>query len=267
MARSRWRWESYQRRWPLSGNEKTPSGELPAHESVVGAASLPPLRTHQTKCSRAHPGLALAVHNASVREATVRAAVEARAAASDSHPGETLVIHELALCQAEARVDVAAVNGLLVGWEIKTERDTLARLPRQQEVYSRVFDRVWLAADERHIETALQLIPDWWGVMRIRGTHDKCRLVTVRPSRMNRSVDTSSVVRLLWRNEVLEELTLLGLADGLLRAPRRVLWARLASAVPKHLSRRQLQARVRTRLKSREGWRVDRQRTSDDDSL
>ena len=102
-----------------------------------------------------------------MQEAVVRAAIEAQVAAVDARPGDTLIVHELGLCQAEARVDIAAVNGLLVGWEIKTRQDRLSRLPRQEAVYSRVFDRMWLVADERHIAPALDMIPPWWGVIRI----------------------------------------------------------------------------------------------------
>jgi len=200
-----------------------------------------------------------------VNEATVRAAVEARAVV-DAHDRDTRIVHELALCQAEARVDVAAVNGRLVGWEIKTRADTLTRLPRQQDVYSRVFDRVWLVADDRHIEPALAMIPSWWGVMRIRDQAGACRLTLVRPSRLNRSVDVHSLVRLLWRAEALAELEALGLATGLGRSPRRVVWERLAYAVPKHISRARLQERVLERLIDRDGWRVDRRRTSGDGS-
>ena len=202
-----------------------------------------------------------------MNEATVRAAVEAHIMAREAEHGHTRIVHELALCQAEARIDLADVNGHLVGWEIKTRADTLARLPRQQEVYSRVFDRVWLVADGRHIENALTLIPEWWGVMRIAGDDDGCRLETLRPSRLNRHIDIHSLVRLLWREEALAELQSLGLAAHLERAPRRALWANLADAVPRCVSREELQRRVRTRLKDREGWRVDRPRMSGDDSL
>ena len=209
--------------------------------------------------------LASVRHNASVQEATVRAAIEALAA-NDPHYGDTRIVHELALCQAEARVDLAAVNGWFVGWEIKTRADTLARLPRQQDVYSRVFDRVWLVADERHIGPALAMIPSWWGIMRIGDHAGACRLTLVRPSRLNRNVDVHSLIRLLWRAEAFAELESLGLANGLERSPRRVLWERLVGAVPKHLSQTQLQELVRRRLKAREGWRVDRRRTSGDGS-
>ncbi len=202
-----------------------------------------------------------------MQETTVRAAVVARVAALDAGHDETLIVHELSLCQAEARVDLAAVNGRLVGFEIKTRIDNLARLPKQQAVYSRVFDRVWLVADDRHIERALELIPEWWGVMRIKDRTGVCHLELVRPSRLNRNVDAASLVRLLWRVEVLAELESLGLSAGMERAPRRVLWEELASTVPARLSLPQLQTRVRSRLKSREGWRVDRRRTSGGGSL
>jgi hypothetical protein len=199
--------------------------------------------------------------NAPVHERHVRAAVVARLAAEEARHGPTLVVHELALCQAEARVDVAAVNGRLVGFEIKTSLDTLSRLARQEAVYSRVFDRVWLVADRRHLESATVQIPDWWGILEIKAHGDDCHLRVVRGSRLNGAVDVGSLVRLLWRDEVLAELSALGLSTGLERAPRRVLWAALADAVPSRLSRPQLQRRVREVLKSRQDWRSDGPRT------
>src|SRR5262249_51274578 len=117
-----------------------------------------------------------------------------------------------------------------------------------------------------HIEAAIEIIPAWWGVMRIRDRADDCRLTVVRSSRINRDVDLLSLVRLLWRFEALEELEALGLAQGLERSPKRILWQRLADAVPSAISRPKLQERVRFRLRTREGWRADRPQTTGDDS-
>lgn len=157
-----------------------------------------------------------------VRESDVRAAIAARVTTGD---GTKRIIHELALCQLAARIDVAVVEpGRMVGWEIKTETDGLRRLPRQEEVYSRVFDRVWLAAHAKHLPAALDLVPDWWGVLRIEQRSAGCHLVQVRASRVNRSIDLRALTCLLWRDEVLNELDSLGLAHGLARAPKRALW-------------------------------------------
>jgi hypothetical protein len=195
--------------------------------------------------------------NGAVREADVRVALGVLIKREHSAEEDTRVIPELDLCQASARIDLAVVNGRMIGWEIKSAQDTLARLPRQSEVYSRIFDRVWLVAAPRHIGPAMDTLPPWWGVMEATtdGSPGACRLRVIRPSRLNRGVDPGSLVRLLWRDEVLDELRRLGLVQGLERAPRRELWCALAAATPRRISVAQLRARVRERLKIREGWR------------
>ena len=50
---------------------------------------------------------------------------------------DTVVIEELGLCRGQVRVDVAVVNGLLHGYEIKSDRDSLRRLGVQVEVYGK----------------------------------------------------------------------------------------------------------------------------------
>jgi hypothetical protein len=202
---------------------------------------------------------------ASAREAEVRAAVQRREAGRGGTE-HARFIAELGVCQAAARIDLAAVHSRLVGWEIKTAHDSLARLPGQEAVYSRVFDRVWLVADRRHIDKALDLIPSWWGVLEIREVAGTCSLREVRRSRLNRQVDLESFVKLLWRQEAFEELQLLDLAGGLQRAPKSVLWHALAGAAPHRISAAELQSRVRGRLKERRGWRFDEPHKSSGDS-
>lgn len=220
----------------------------------AGAETARPTRPEQW--GRAPPARAMP-HTAAMQEAEVRAAVTRRVEFEHRTAPDTLVVHELGLARAGARIDIAVVNGRLTGWEIKTAADSLVRLPHQQRAYSQVFDRVWLAADRRHIQPALEMVPWWWGIVRADQTDAACVLRVVRPSRLNRDVDLLALVRLLWRDEVAEELSGLGAARTLLRAPREVLWNALAAAVPGRLSRSALQARVRLRLRSRAGWRAD----------
>ncbi len=63
---------------------------------------------------------------------------------------DTLIVDELGLCQGAVRVDLAVVNAALHGYEIKSERDTLVRLPGQQEGYSRALDFVTVVTAEGH---------------------------------------------------------------------------------------------------------------------
>jgi hypothetical protein len=168
------------------------------------------------------------------------------------------MIPELALFQARARIDLAVINGRLTGWEIKTDVDSLSRLPHQASIYNRIFDEIWLAAAERHLSKAETLVPAWWGISVITTSADGfCCLSTARQSCLNPQVDLDVLVRLLWRHETLEELESLGIGGSLKRAPRTVLWQAFAEAVPSHISKRSLQERIRLRLMERPGWRGD----------
>src|SRR4051812_4946444 len=78
---------------------------------------------------------------------------------------DTLVLDELGICEGAARADVAVVNGSLAAFEIKSDRDTLARLPAQAEAYQRVFDQVTIIVGGRYIERIVEAVPDSWGIV------------------------------------------------------------------------------------------------------
>src|SRR3954469_15133629 len=89
------------------------------------------------------------------------------------HQGETdtLVVEELGVCQGVARVDFAVINGSIHGYEIKSERDTLVRLPAQSDAYSRALEFVTIVAAQNHLHKVVEAIPDWWGIWTvIRGS-------------------------------------------------------------------------------------------------
>ena len=169
---------------------------------------------------------------------------------------DTLVIEELGLCQGIARIDLAVINGSIHGYEIKSEQDTLDRLPSQSQVYNRVLDYVTIVASPAHAEKVGQLVPVWWGVSIAFPIKDGVRLKSKRQPRRNTWTDPFAFAQLLWRNEALETLIALGLADGMRSKPRDVLWKRLADQV----APRVLGKMVRQRLKDRATyWRAPSQ--------
>ncbi|MDQ2880082.1 MAG: sce7726 family protein [Actinomycetota bacterium] len=170
------------------------------------------------------------------------------------HPDpDTLFVDELDL-GGLVRVDVAAVNGELWGYEIKSDQDTLRRLPAQVEIYSKVLDFAALVVAERHHEHALGLLPDWWHVYTATSAAEGAVLTEARVGCRNVDVDPLHLVQLLWRDEALAELIERGLDRGVRSKPRRAVWQRLVEV----LELPELQRVVRTRLKSRVGWRGSR---------
>jgi hypothetical protein len=165
---------------------------------------------------------------------------------------DTLVLHELGLRHGAARVDIAVVNGILHGYEIKSDADTLERLPKQIDVYNRVLDKATLVVGRRHADRAIQQIPFWWGVkIASQGPRGGISFREERPCKFNPSVDPIAVAELLWRSEVLETLRELRIQEKHLRKPRSDLYRDLASM----LSIDELREKTRNCLKRRENWR------------
>ena len=63
------------------------------------------------------------------------------------------------------KADLVILNGTATVYEIKSERDSLARLANQVENYKRVFAKVNVIASEGHIDGVLATVPDDVGVM------------------------------------------------------------------------------------------------------
>ena len=63
------------------------------------------------------------------------------------------------------KADLVILNGTATVYEIKSERDSLARLANQVENYKRVFAKVNVIASEGHVEGVVATVPDDVGVM------------------------------------------------------------------------------------------------------
>lgn len=165
---------------------------------------------------------------------------------------DTRIVEELGLCQGEARVDIAVINGALHGYEIKSERDTLERLPGQQTIYSSIFDTITIVVGPSHIQRVSAQVPGWWGIRVATTKSGNIALEEVRCAGQNPNPDPSAVVQLLWRDEAFSVLEERGLARGLRSKPRRALWEKLTAELPPS----ELGSIVRQRLKRRPGWRA-----------
>jgi hypothetical protein len=171
------------------------------------------------------------------------------------HAGETDIrfVEELGMCQGVARVDLAVVNGSVHGYEIKSERDTLTRLPSQSEVYSQALEFVTIVAAPHHLAQIEAMVPVWWGVWSATQDGASVRLDVLREALPNPCLAPLAVVQFLWRDEALEILAEYSLAVGMSSKSRHHLWQRLATS----FTVEELGDFVRARLKQRgEDWRA-----------
>lgn len=165
---------------------------------------------------------------------------------------KTLVIDELGLKHGKCRADIAVVNGLLVGFEIKGNNDSLFRLPVQIPAYNAVFDRIDIIITKHHLNKALDIIPKWWGIIVCNeGRQGALKFKTRRKAKINPRVDSFAVAQLLWRSEAAELLRSKGETGDILRKPRAFLYARLVEL----MSDSELRGAVRSCFMGRTSWR------------
>jgi hypothetical protein len=179
-----------------------------------------------------------------VAEAVVRQAL--RIHVMEAIAGARDTVDELWVPRSNERADIAVIGRSMDGFEIKTERDTLKRLPRQIVAYGRLFDRCTAVVAERHCERAQEILPDWWGLTTTH-VNGAVTFTTVRKARANPAVDPEILVRLLWRDEVVHALLALGIEPDR-KASRGSLWGALLQSA----SLRQLRSAVRNALLERD---------------
>src|SRR5689334_15736416 len=85
----------------------------------------------------------------------VRTALKEKLVHEHKGPPNSVMLEEMHIPLGGARIDIAVVNGSLHGYEIKSDRDTLARLVSQIGAYTAVFDHVTLVVSERHVLQAI----------------------------------------------------------------------------------------------------------------
>ena len=165
---------------------------------------------------------------------------------------DTIVIDELGLNHGKCRADIAVINGRFVGYEIKSDSDSLHRLEGQVESYSDVFDKASIVVGDRYINSIQSHIPKWWGVIvSVRGSKGAVNFEIIRKAQKNKSVEPISIAKLLWRNEAIEILQKSEISNKILRQPRSVLYEYIANT----LSICELRKSVRDYFKKRKNWR------------
>lgn len=163
------------------------------------------------------------------------------------------IINELGVCDGMARVDIAVTNGRLYGYEIKSDKDTLERLPGQIEAYNKTFDKIIIVVGEKYKEKIINVVPDYWGIeVATQNKNNNITLKKLRSAKINKNVDSKSLLELLWKDELILLLKNKGV-KGLSNKNRRKLRDIAINSIPLN----EIKNYTRETLKFRKDWRVD----------
>ncbi len=165
-------------------------------------------------------------------ELAVRRAVLSQLGRQYEADRDTVIVEEFGVRQGAAIVDIAVVNGSLCGIEIKSDHDSLLRLPNQIAEFSRVFDYVTLVSGSKLLRSADSLLPAWWGLVEARAAGEEVILVEHRARRRNPAPEPYAVAELLWRDEALRLLSEHGKERGFRSKRRSEIWGELSTSIP-----------------------------------
>ena len=190
--------------------------------------------------------------NQSKPENAIRGALKTRYLRHHHGRNDVLVVDELGLAHARSRIDLIVFNGYLHGFEIKSNDDTLQRLPRQLNDYCSALQKLTLVVATRHLDTTLAIVPNWCGLTEVlNGQRGGTTLTPRRRARMNPNLDPFMLAHLLWRPEAQELLLQNGASSSDVNAPRKQLYRLLAET----MSVRELASAIKTAMASRTTWR------------
>lgn len=188
------------------------------------------------------------------REIDIRNYLHSKVLKEHEDMNDAKIIDELKLCQGEAIIDIAVFNGSINGYEIKSDSDTLERLPKQMEIYNKVFNKMTIVTGDKYIDNIFNIVPEWWGIIKvINGSSKIDNFVVVRENKENKYIDSTALIQLLWKDEILELLDLFDIKSGVKSKSKKALW----KITSDNIELKHIENFVRNKIKTRVNWRVD----------
>ena len=126
-----------------------------------------------------------------------------------------IVVEEFNLMHGITRIDVLVIDTYMHGFELKSDRDNLDRLPQQVHAYNSALDFISIVVTEGWASKAIELIPGWWGVqLALQSTDGEIQLHSLRSPIFNPKVNLRYTADLLAREEALFLLDEIGAVEN-----------------------------------------------------
>ena len=183
-----------------------------------------------------------------LRDADIRVALH-RELAHEGEAKDQLVVNELTVAMGISKLDVAVINGRLDGYEIKSDRDSLARLDSQIRQFEQICDRLTVVATERHHARIAASVPSWCGVVVAHAERETITFSPIQQACENPNWDVLALMLLLWQTETVHLAHRLGF-HAPRTMPKGLIHTQLAQRIPHDI----LRTHVLTCLRERSTW-------------
>lgn len=123
------------------------------------------------------------------------------------------IINELDINGAIADIVVIGKK-YFYGYEIKSDRDTLRRLPNQIQIYNYIFDKITIVVGISKFFKIIKIIPDFWGIIVAEDRDGEIILIKIMEPELNKNINKHWLAKKLWRSDIVDILKGLNLYKG-----------------------------------------------------
>ena len=103
---------------------------------------------------------------------------------------------------SSSRVDMASINGISVGYEIKTEYDNLHRLSKQIADYSRTLEYIYVVCPHSMVPQVEKTIPDHCGIYSYDEKRSNSSFKLILEARRSPALDASAMLQCMLKEEL-----------------------------------------------------------------
>jgi len=112
-------------------------------------------------------------------------------------------------------VDIAVIDKrYFCGYEIKSDRDNLSRLPIQMQIYDYVFDKITIVVGESKFTEVNKIVPEFWGVTVAHNINGEIVLQRRRDPKLNKHINKNWLAKKLWKSDIINILRAKNLYKG-----------------------------------------------------
>jgi len=103
----------------------------------------------------------------------------------------------------DSRADLIVItDGIISGYEIKSDLDTLSRIKYQTSNYDYFCDYCYIVTGYKHKQKAIDHVPQHWGILSIFAVENKYGVEIIRLATKNPKAVITNKIKLLWRREL-----------------------------------------------------------------
>ena len=165
------------------------------------------------------------------------------------------IVNEMHINKGGNVVDIAILGKPAHAIEIKSDVDTLIRLPSQIKSYYEVFDLITVATTPKFLDKISQMVPDTCGLWSFSENNGEIKSEIIREATMNNDTVPFNIAQLLWKAEAKKLMGNHNIPKSELNKMRIMkMWKFLS----KNIEKETLSAMVMEALLERADWKISK---------